>query len=80
MIITIIAGLIAAACCIIAYRLGLRDGKAMQEGRTPDPIEFELPKKKQKISKEKKQAQDRLEKILKNIEAYDGTSRGQIKI
>ena len=78
MIITIIAGLIAAACCIIAYRLGLRDGKAMQEGRAPDPIE--LPKKKSKLSKEKKQQQDRLEKIIKNIEAYDGTSRGQVKI
>jgi len=78
MIITTIAGLIAAVCCIFAYRMGLRDGKAMQEGRAPDPIE--LPKKKQKISKEKKQAQDRLEKIIKNLEAYDGTSRGQIKI
>ncbi len=74
----VIAGLIAAICCILAYRTGLRDGRAVKEGKDPAPLT--LPERRKKANKNIEIERQRLEKIMQNIEAYDGSTRGQKKI
>ena len=61
---------------VIVYRTGLSDGLKITKGKDIEPV----------ISGEKKKTESstqvdiRTESILKNIDNYDGTSSGQIKI
>ena len=58
-----------AALCVYCYRLGLRDGMHVQEGIAPEPAKMPL--------KATVKRTDKYDTILANIDAYDGTGKGQ---
>ena len=51
------------------YRLGLRDGMHVQEGIAPEPAKMPV--------KATVKRTDKYDTILANIDAYDGTGKGQ---
>jgi hypothetical protein len=68
-----------------AYRLGLKDGRAIKEDKPLTEIKLpELPKLKSKKEKEQeekaKKEIDRLGTIMSNIDNYNGTSIGQKEV
>lgn len=75
-VVTILAmGFVCAAC----FLLGARVGQAASKGEkieTPAINPMEAWRNRQD-KKEAKAEQDRLNTILRNIESYDGTDRGQ---
>lgn len=67
------------ALCIVCFVVGARVGQKVVKG---EPIE--LPKvnpmeiiRERQDKKQAQMEQDKLETIMRNIEGYDGTSRGQ---
>jgi len=71
--------LITGALCVACFFVGAKVGQAASKGET-----IELPKvdpmKAIREHQDRKQAQaeqDRYDAILRNIENYDGTDRGQ---
>ena len=60
---------------IVAYRKGLSDGLDIMKGKDIEPV-ITVEKKKESSP----QVDLRTESILKNIDNYDGTGAGQIKI
>ena len=71
----IAAAFIYGLFLIMAYRKGLSDGLDIMKGKDIEPV----------ITVEKKEKSGakfdlRTESILKNIDSYDGTGAGQIKI
>ena len=60
---------------IMAYRKGLSDGLDIMKGKDIEPV-ITVEKKKESSP----QVDLRTESILKNIDNYDGTGAGQIKI
>ena len=68
----IVLAAVVAAIAILSYRLGLRDGMRKDLGIPPEaPV---MPRKHREVK------DDKVSKLLQNIEAYDGTARGQVKI
>lgn len=63
---------------LISFRTGYTAGKAVREDREILPV-APLPKIKEKPEGLTPQ-QERTNVILKNIDAYDGTRKGQVKI
>lgn len=61
---------------IMAYRKGLSDGLDIMKGKDIEPV-ITVEKKKESSAQ---QFDLRTESILKNIDNYDGTGAGQIKI
>ena len=73
-----ITGGIQAMCYYIGYKLAKKsEGNSQLTNVTVNP--FKLYEKKMSKKKAKEES-DRMEKILANIENYDGTSRGQIDV
>lgn len=70
-----ILALSVPAAAIFAFRAGYKAGKAVREGADLPPV-VELPQKKEPRSAE----QEKLDQIWANIDSYDGTSKGQVKI
>ncbi len=66
--------LIGALSAILIYRTGFGDGAA-SDGRPPRPL-LKLPRHKPKLSRELQ----KLNTMMANIEVYDGTGRGQMKL
>lgn len=71
--------LAVGALCIGCFLIGARVGQATAKGE-----KIEMPKinpmqavRDQRAKKEAEKEQGRIDTILQNIEAYDGTSRGQ---
>ena len=58
-----------AALCVHCYRMGLRDGMHMQAGKVPEPVQMPV--------KATVKRTDKYDAILANIDAYDGTGKGQ---
>lgn len=77
MLYSLIYALACVALCLSAFFMGLSTGLKVRDNR---PIEIKTPaaivKEKKKAAKEKKET-DRVNAILANIEAYDGTGKGQ---
>lgn len=69
-----IYAVIIAAGVVLAYRLGLSDGMRAAQGR--GPAAFALPAK----PPPKAGMPTRSERILANVEAYDGTGANQRRI
>ena len=61
---------------IMAYRKGLSDGLDIMKGKDIEPV-ITVEKKKESSAQ---QFDLRTESILKNIDNYDGTGAGQVKI
>ena len=71
--------LITGALCIACFVIGAKVGQTVSKGET-----IELPTvnpmeavREHRAKKEAEMEQSRLETILKNIESYDGTTKGQ---
>ena len=73
MAVVIVAGIAAAGCAAMCYRAGLRDGLAVSRNTDPGPV---LPERKPNPPEETEQDK-RIDAILANVEAYDGTGIGQ---
>lgn len=58
-----------AVLCVHCYRMGLRDGMHMQAGKVPEPVQMPV--------KATVKRTDKYDTILANIDAYDGTGKGQ---
>lgn len=70
---------VLAASNIVCFLVGAKVGQTVSKGEeikmpTVNPIEAV---REQRAKKEAEMEQDRLETIMRNIEGYDGTSRGQ---
>ena len=70
-----LTGFFNIACFII----GAKVGQAVAKGETIETPKVNLLKSHQskEAKQEAKMKQEKLEKVLRNIERYDGTSRGQ---
>lgn len=71
--------LVMGAMNILCFLIGAKVGQAVDKGK-----DIELPKinplevmREREEKREARREQDRLDTILRNIESYDGTSRGQ---
>lgn len=67
------------ALCIGCFLVGAKVGQTVAKGES-----IELPKvnpieviREHKDRRHAQEEQDRLEKVLRNVERYDGTARGQ---
>ena len=65
--------------CVVCFIIGAKVGQTIVKGERIEIPKFD-PLKSVRESKARKvveQEQDKLSKILRNIERYDGTSKGQ---
>ena len=78
MVIALIIGVSDVVCLLIGARLG----RAIDKGDAiPSPIkDVTRAVKTAKADKAAKRDLDRYEKILQNIDRYDGTSSGQVDV
>lgn len=70
------------AMCIGCFLIGAKVGQTVSKGETlelPSANPFEAHRKSEarKLAKEE---QDRIDKILRNVDNYDGTGRGQEEV
>ena len=75
----LIAVSMTGALCCICFLIGAKVGQKVSKGEAVE-LPSVNPIKAIRESKEHKEAereQDKLETILRNIERYDGTARGQ---
>lgn len=75
-VITILAmGLVCMACFLVGAKLGQTVSKG-EEIKVPSVNPMQAVRD-HKARKEAEMEQDRFDKVLQNIEKYDGTSKGQ---
>ena len=67
--------LLSAAIAILSYRQGLRDGMAKEKGIPPAPVARVKGKPPGQTAEER-----RMQQIMANVEAYDGTAKGQKEV
>lgn len=81
MIYLLINNIVTIIAVIISYNLGLRNKQKIDNKEEvkviPNPIESYQNYKQEKV--EKKEL-DKLNTIMNNIDAYDGTSKGQVEV
>ena len=68
---------VMAASNIVCFIIGAKVGQAVSKGEkieTPDPLKAY---REREAKREAQKEQNRLDAIMQNIEAYDGTSNGQ---
>ena len=71
--------LVVGALNIVCFFIGAKVGQTVAKGEkiempTIDPMK---PIREHQAKKEAEMAQDRLDTIMRNIESYDGTAKGQ---
>ena len=76
---TILTILMTGALCCICFLIGAKVGQKVSKGEAVElpsvnPIKAYI---EHKSNKEAEMEQDKLDTILRNIEKYDGTARGQ---
>lgn len=74
--------LASGAMCIVSFYLGAKMGQTVGKGEevklpTVNPMEAY---REHEARREARKEQDRLDTILRNIEKYDGTERGQADV
>lgn len=74
--------LAVGAMCIGCFIVGAKVGQAVAKGETIETPTVNPLKaiREHDAKKEAKIEQDRIEKIMQNIERYDGTSNGQVDV
>ena len=75
----IILALTVGALCIVCFLIGAKVGQTVSKGGSivvpsVNPVEMY---RKHEAKKEAQMEQDKLDTILRNIESYDGTAKGQ---
>ena len=77
-IVTIIASALFAIIGVLAYRQGVKDGRAIKDNK---PLEEIKPKVLPMFKVEKKDAvEDYYNKVMANLNNYNGSSEGQIDV
>ena len=73
---------VVAAMNIVCFVIGARVGQKVSKGEAIELLSVDPFKahREREAQKKAKAEQDRLEAILHNVEAYDGTSRGQKEV
>ena len=74
--------LAVSAMCIGCFIVGAKVGQTVAKGETIETPTVNPLKaiREHDAKKEAKIEQDRIEKIMQNIERYDGTSNGQVDV
>ncbi len=79
----LITALMTGTICCVCFLIGAKVGQKVSKGEAVE-LPYVNPIKAYKESKEQREAekeaemeQDKLDTILRNIEKYDGTGRGQ---
>lgn len=74
--------LTVGAMCIVCFIVGAKVGQTVAKGETIETPTVNPLKaiREHDAKKEAKIEQDRIEKIMQNIERYDGTSNGQVDV
>ena len=70
------------ALCIGCFLIGAKVGQTVSKGESielPSANPFEAYRKSE-AKREAKAEQDRIDKILRNVDNYDGTGRGQEEV
>lgn len=70
------------ALCIGCFLIGAKVGQAVSKGETvelPSVNPFEAHRKAE-ARKEAQMEQERIDRILRNVDNYDGTGRGQEEV
>ena len=75
----LIAVVLMSALCLVCFFIGLKTGQKTRGGENIVPTVKSPVKaiRERQDSKKAEMEQDRINTILRNIEAYDGTARGQ---
>ncbi len=71
--------LVTGALCVVCFLTGAKVGQAVSKGETIETPTVNPMKafREHQVKKEAEMEQNRIDIIMKNIEAYDGTTRGQ---
>ncbi len=75
----ILLTLTVGALCIVCFLIGAKVGQTVSKGESiivPSVNPMEMYRKHE-AKKEAQMEQDKLNTILRNIESYDGTAKGQ---
>lgn len=75
----ILLTLTVGALCIVCFLIGAKVGQTVSKGESivlPSVNPMEMYRKHE-AKKESQMEQDKLNTILRNIESYDGTAKGQ---
>jgi hypothetical protein len=78
----IILVITVGALCIGCFLIGAKVGQAVSKGETvelPSVNPFEAHRKAE-ARKEAQMEQERIDRILRNVDNYDGTGRGQEEV
>lgn len=78
----ILLALSVGALCIGCFLIGAKVGQTVSKGETielPSADPFEAYRKRE-AKKEARAEQDRIDTILRNVDNYDGTGRGQEEV
>lgn len=75
----ILLALVIGTLCIVCFYIGAKVGQTVAKGeKIESPREAVInAAREHREHKEAERAQDRIDTIMRNIEAYDGTSNGQ---
>lgn len=75
----ILLALVVGALCIVCFFIGAKVGQTAAKGETIEtPAETAINAiREHQSKKEAEMKQSKLDKIMRNIEAYDGTGNGQ---
>lgn len=78
----ILLALTVGALCIVCFFIGAKVGQTVAKG---EDIKMVIPKpfeaaRERNDKKEAEREQERIDTIMRNIERYDGTSRGQEEV
>jgi hypothetical protein len=78
----ILLALIVGTLCIVCFYIGAKVGQTVARGeKIETPREAVINAvREQRDRKEAEMKQDRIDTIMRNIEAYDGTSNGQTDV
>ena len=65
--------------CLACFLMGAKVGQAVSKGEPIETLTVNPMKayREREVKREAKAEQERIDTIMRNIESYDGTSRGQ---
>ncbi len=77
----IILALVVGTLCIVCFFIGAKVGQTVSNGERiemPNPVQT-IKEHREKVAAEREheKEQSRMDAIMRNIEAYDGTTKGQ---
>ena len=77
-IVTMVSSVLFAIIALVAYRQGIKDGRAIKDNK---PLEEIKPKVLPMFKVEKKDAaEEYYNKVMTNLNNYNGSSEGQVDV